>query len=230
VSATLLTAGLACVICAIVGGGLKAWGIELPALESGKRQFVLGLFGMVLIASSIASQDSSLSKTAPKTEPETSIPKVSKSNEPAPELPKPVEKEPEPAQPKSVEKEPEPPKPFSRIEPVTPTAYASSLITDGYDFEVRDGIDFTKSTVSISIPDANLSASTYMDKLFEEQSLRLTPGLHVMNFQSRLVFKSDQEALVTSCRATLSSTSQKKIYLWGIKLDKKMGLVSCSVQ
>ena len=46
----LLTAGLACVIAAIIGGGLKAWNIEIPTLKSVRRQVVLALFGILLIA------------------------------------------------------------------------------------------------------------------------------------------------------------------------------------
>ena len=38
---TLLDTGLACLIAAIVGGGMKAFGIELPLVQSGKRQFLL---------------------------------------------------------------------------------------------------------------------------------------------------------------------------------------------
>lgn len=46
---TLLAAGVACLIAAVVGGGLKAFGIEIPALKSGIRQFVLGMLDIVLI-------------------------------------------------------------------------------------------------------------------------------------------------------------------------------------
>jgi hypothetical protein len=46
---TLLIAGLACLIAAIVGGGLKAFGIEIPILSSRIRQAVLGLLGLILI-------------------------------------------------------------------------------------------------------------------------------------------------------------------------------------
>jgi hypothetical protein len=46
---TLLIAGLACLIAAIVGGGLKAFGIEIPILNSHIRQAALGLLGLILI-------------------------------------------------------------------------------------------------------------------------------------------------------------------------------------
>ena len=49
---TLLTAGLACIIAAIVGGGLKAFGIEIGVLRSVWRQALLAGFGMALIAAS----------------------------------------------------------------------------------------------------------------------------------------------------------------------------------
>lgn len=46
---TLLTAGIACVLAAIVGGGLKAFGIEIPVLSTLTRQLVLAAFGIVLL-------------------------------------------------------------------------------------------------------------------------------------------------------------------------------------
>jgi hypothetical protein len=51
---TLLTIGLACVICAIVGGGLKAAEIEFPILQSTRRQIILACFGLLLSAIAIA--------------------------------------------------------------------------------------------------------------------------------------------------------------------------------
>jgi hypothetical protein len=48
-SATLLSIGLACIIAAIVGGGLKAFQIEIPALQSLTRQGILAGFGCVLL-------------------------------------------------------------------------------------------------------------------------------------------------------------------------------------
>lgn len=44
-----ITAGLACLIAAVIGGGLKAFGIEIPALQSGRRQLGLGVLGAVLV-------------------------------------------------------------------------------------------------------------------------------------------------------------------------------------
>lgn len=49
----LLTTGLACLIAAIVGGGLKAFGIEVPALSSRTRQAVLGALGFGLASSGL---------------------------------------------------------------------------------------------------------------------------------------------------------------------------------
>lgn len=45
----VLICGLACVIAAIIGGGLKAWGLEIPLLSSTKRQLLLGTFGLLLL-------------------------------------------------------------------------------------------------------------------------------------------------------------------------------------
>jgi len=49
VNPTLLTAGIACLVASIVGGGLKAFGIEIPVVNSLKRQLTLGTFGAVLL-------------------------------------------------------------------------------------------------------------------------------------------------------------------------------------
>jgi hypothetical protein len=45
----LITAGIACLIAAIVGGGLKAFGIEIPQFASVRRQMLLGALGMLLL-------------------------------------------------------------------------------------------------------------------------------------------------------------------------------------
>src|SRR5215467_12360940 len=47
---TFVVAGLASPLAAIVGGGLKAFGIEVPLLKSLFRQIVLGVVGIVLLA------------------------------------------------------------------------------------------------------------------------------------------------------------------------------------
>jgi hypothetical protein len=52
-TATLLTAGIACFIAAIAGGGLKAFGIEIPALNSRLRQAALGGVGVALFSAGI---------------------------------------------------------------------------------------------------------------------------------------------------------------------------------
>lgn len=43
---TLVTAGVVCVIAAIVGGSLKAFGMEVPGIESLPRQIMLAAFGL----------------------------------------------------------------------------------------------------------------------------------------------------------------------------------------
>jgi hypothetical protein len=44
-----LTMGLVCIIAGIVGGGLKASGVEFPLLASGKRQLALIIFGAMIL-------------------------------------------------------------------------------------------------------------------------------------------------------------------------------------
>lgn len=50
---TFLTVGIACLIAAIVGGGLKAFDIQMPVLNSVPRQLVLGGLGVGFIAISV---------------------------------------------------------------------------------------------------------------------------------------------------------------------------------
>jgi hypothetical protein len=45
----LLVAGLACLIAAVVGGGLTAFGMALPVLQSRVRQVILGMLGITLV-------------------------------------------------------------------------------------------------------------------------------------------------------------------------------------
>lgn len=91
----ILSIGIACIIAAIVGGGMKALGAEIPTIASTRRQAILGIFGAALvllafnfdrmaqkpadsskIAAPISSVDSNLSQKAaepvlPKSEPST---------------------------------------------------------------------------------------------------------------------------------------------------------------
>ncbi|MCX7174121.1 MAG: hypothetical protein NT159_09395 [Proteobacteria bacterium] len=46
----VLTAGIVCVIAALIGGGLKAFGIELPLIDSRSKKWFVGLFGFALMA------------------------------------------------------------------------------------------------------------------------------------------------------------------------------------
>jgi hypothetical protein len=61
-NATLLTAGLACAIAGIIGGGLKAWGIQVPVLASVRRQLILIVFGVLLVVASGALNNGSDTK------------------------------------------------------------------------------------------------------------------------------------------------------------------------
>lgn len=45
---TLVTAGVVCVIAAIVGGSLKAFGMEVPGIKSLPRQIMLAVFGLAI--------------------------------------------------------------------------------------------------------------------------------------------------------------------------------------
>jgi hypothetical protein len=50
----LLSAGVACVIAAVVGGGLKAFDIEVPVVSSLRRQVLLFVIGLGFLASAWA--------------------------------------------------------------------------------------------------------------------------------------------------------------------------------
>jgi len=50
---TLFPVGLVCIIAAIIGGGLKAFGIEIPVFESPERQILLGVFGLILLSGTL---------------------------------------------------------------------------------------------------------------------------------------------------------------------------------
>jgi len=59
---TFLSAGIACAIAAIIGGGLKAFGIDIPVLRSTKRQLALGVLGTVFICVAFALQPRSVAR------------------------------------------------------------------------------------------------------------------------------------------------------------------------
>lgn len=50
----LLTAGVASIILAVVGGGAKAFGVEVPVLDKRGRQISLALVGVLFLAASFA--------------------------------------------------------------------------------------------------------------------------------------------------------------------------------
>ena len=56
-SEVLLTAGVAAVFIAVVGGGAKALGFEVPGLVSGRRQLALGILGLVFIGAAVVLQE-----------------------------------------------------------------------------------------------------------------------------------------------------------------------------
>lgn len=62
----LFETGAGCVIAAAIGGGLKAFGIEIPILQSPKRQVLLGVLGAVLVGGSfLASSEPSGGPSSP---------------------------------------------------------------------------------------------------------------------------------------------------------------------
>jgi len=67
----ILYAGLACIVGAVVGGGLKAFGIEIPALSSLLRQVILFVLGVVLIVvgMNVDSSNGAGTQTPPNAQP-----------------------------------------------------------------------------------------------------------------------------------------------------------------
>jgi hypothetical protein len=53
VNQVLLSAGVAAIVIAIVGGGASALGFTIPKLESGRRQVALGLVGVVFLGAAV---------------------------------------------------------------------------------------------------------------------------------------------------------------------------------
>ncbi|SJM96284.1 hypothetical protein CRENPOLYSF2_960004 [Crenothrix polyspora] len=49
----LLIMGVGCVVAAIIGGGFRFFGMDVPLINSIKRQMLLGLFGLVLISPTV---------------------------------------------------------------------------------------------------------------------------------------------------------------------------------
>ncbi len=51
---TLLGAGIACLIAAVIGGGFKAFGVDIPLISSRPRQVLLGAVGLLMILGAVA--------------------------------------------------------------------------------------------------------------------------------------------------------------------------------
>jgi hypothetical protein len=61
----LLSAGAACVILAVVGGGATAFGVEIPVLNSVRRQVALGVVGIGFLAAAFVVGNGSASSNNP---------------------------------------------------------------------------------------------------------------------------------------------------------------------
>jgi hypothetical protein len=64
-NSVLLSAGAACIILAVVGGGAKAFGVEVPVLSSPARQLALAVVGILFLAAAYV-----LRETAPGSKPQ----------------------------------------------------------------------------------------------------------------------------------------------------------------
>lgn len=64
---TFIIAGVVCIIASIVGGGLKAFGVEMPLLNSTPRQIILGIVGIVFLFFGMGWNNGSDNKTTTKT-------------------------------------------------------------------------------------------------------------------------------------------------------------------
>lgn len=64
-------AGIVCLIGAIVGGGLSAFGVQLPLVASGKRQAMLGLLGLLFLAVAYLPPAASASDTRAQSTPDS---------------------------------------------------------------------------------------------------------------------------------------------------------------
>jgi hypothetical protein len=77
-NASILSVGIACVVAGIIGGGLKAFGIEIPLFQSTLRQVCLVIFGVVLIWIGYASTSPKTAELSPRKDetPGTSVKQV----------------------------------------------------------------------------------------------------------------------------------------------------------
>jgi hypothetical protein len=83
---TLIIAGVAFVGAAIVGGGLVAFKVEIPLVDSLPRQILLGVFGAVLLIVGFVSDGGSEEDGVPvASETTIEVPEVASTTEPAPE-------------------------------------------------------------------------------------------------------------------------------------------------
>lgn len=92
---TLLIAGIVCIVAAVVGGGIKMLGNELPVLGSTLRQGLLALVGVAfLIASYLVSHPSTSAPAAPPASAASEAAKPPPVTSPAANGPAPAERAP----------------------------------------------------------------------------------------------------------------------------------------
>jgi hypothetical protein len=83
---TLLIFGLVCLISAVIGGGLKALGIEIPVVGSVLRQLALFFLGLILVGISMLVDRGGDSPLPKPLEPRTvTVPPAPQSGSPAPQ-------------------------------------------------------------------------------------------------------------------------------------------------
>lgn len=75
---TLLNSGLACLIASIIGGGLKAFGIEIPLLTTWPRQIALFFLGLMLCLTAFSLRPPLPNNRAPSTPSEAAAPATPK--------------------------------------------------------------------------------------------------------------------------------------------------------
>src|SRR5215472_3277057 len=66
---TLLTAGVVFLGAGIIGGGLKAFGVEVPLIQSTGRQALLAIVGLIFLSAALLNLKPSVSQNLPAPNP-----------------------------------------------------------------------------------------------------------------------------------------------------------------
>lgn len=121
-----------------------------------------------------------------------------------------------------------PPKDNATPEQTTVSATTVNLnnFTVGFNFLTESAV-WDKSTLTLTIPDANFNYTVTLHQKWVKQSLLLSTGSHAFRVQSSLQPHGNQEPIQSDCSGSFDVSANQNLEL-GIKVDKYL-ITRCAI-